>query len=64
MAGQGAQPLTTRHEPARAARRRQTPDAPRRTGARGRAMKKQGMQNYVKTGQGGFTLIELMIVVA
>nr|WP_279512787.1 prepilin-type N-terminal cleavage/methylation domain-containing protein [Halomonas ventosae] len=27
-------------------------------------MKKQGMQNYVKTGQGGFTLIELMIVVA
>jgi len=27
-------------------------------------MKKQGMQKYVKTGQGGFTLIELMIVVA
>ncbi|MDI5921015.1 prepilin-type N-terminal cleavage/methylation domain-containing protein [Halomonas sp. LR5S13] len=27
-------------------------------------MKKQGMQNYVKTGQGGFTLIELLIVVA
>ncbi len=40
------------------------PDAPRRTGARGRAMKKQGMQKYLKTGQGGFTLIELMIVVA
>ncbi|MEQ6888268.1 pilin [Halomonas sp. CS7] len=27
-------------------------------------MKRQGMQKYVKTGQGGFTLIELMIVVA
>jgi len=27
-------------------------------------MKKQGIQNYVKTGQGGFTLIELLIVVA
>ncbi|SEK40841.1 type IV pilus assembly protein PilA [Halomonas daqiaonensis] len=32
--------------------------------ARGTIMKKQGMQKYVKTGQGGFTLIELMIVVA
>jgi type IV pilus assembly protein PilA len=27
-------------------------------------MNKQGIRKYVKTGQGGFTLIELMIVVA
>ncbi|MBB3229732.1 pilin [Halomonas stenophila] len=27
-------------------------------------MKKQGMKHYVKAGQGGFTLIELMIVIA